>query len=171
MVTLATEANASSEGASSARQEWNAAYYLGLREVVRHGFSGTFEARIQRGLELLAPGEEEHRDALLGSCPLASEHAKACRELNQGSFDAVGRAREALAWIARARPAVDAAWLQGLLQVYEATHPALSDVPTPASSDGPSPGTEPGSPSAPAPRGRSGSGFRRPRRGRLSFPS
>ena len=78
-------------GSKLTRQEWNSAYLLGLREVVTGRFRGTFDARVRRGLQLLASSGYEFECAGLLSprdCSgLPDEHDRAERELAEGEFD------------------------------------------------------------------------------------
>ncbi|MBI5015682.1 MAG: hypothetical protein HZB55_09360 [Deltaproteobacteria bacterium] len=109
----------------SPRQEWNAAYYLGLQEVVTGGFVGTFEAQVALGAGRLA--EKGYVVAFASDgvgirTPLFSEHNRAARELADGSFDVIGRAREAVQWLSRHVPGVDTGWMRGLVSTYDDLH-------------------------------------------------
>ncbi|MBI5018579.1 MAG: hypothetical protein HZB55_24250 [Deltaproteobacteria bacterium] len=109
----------------SARQEWNAAYYLGLQEVVLRGFAGTFDAQVALGAGLLS-AKGYVVGTLIGAAgvepPLVTEHHRAARELHDGSFDAIGRAREAVRWLAQHVSGVDTSWLRDLVATYDALH-------------------------------------------------
>jgi hypothetical protein len=107
-------------------EEWNAAYYLGLEQVVTQGFQGDFDSQVALGFRLLAAAGYETAQVYPGvseACQrVGEEHQKACREITAGSFDAVRRAREALLWLRDMVPNVSTAWLSKVLSAYDAAH-------------------------------------------------
>ncbi len=112
------------------RQEWNAAYFLGLEQMFRWDGPNTFAAQMQEGyLRLLEAGHRAQRcDVATAAVPrcssLPGEHEQSCREILEGFFDPIQRAREALAWIEGTLPHVDTDWLRALLSVYDDAHEA-----------------------------------------------
>ena len=110
----------------SKSEEWNAAYYLGLEQVVTHGFQGDFDSQVALGFRLLAAAGYEAAQVQPGVPDsfrrVWEEHRNACREIAAGSFDAVRRAREALLWLQEMAPNIGTAWLNKVLSTYDAAH-------------------------------------------------
>ncbi|GAB4280923.1 MAG: hypothetical protein Kow0092_36440 [Deferrisomatales bacterium] len=104
------------------RQEWNAAYFLGLEEMFRGPSGYNVTEQVSRGVvRLAAAGYCFSQGAPRAPAEESAgprEHHRACRELGEGSFDAVGRAEEALSWLRGALPELDTEWIEGLLSVY-----------------------------------------------------
>jgi hypothetical protein len=111
-------------GKALTRQEWNAAYFLGLEEVVTGRFQGGLDAQVRRGIEILAGTGYafevqtflEKGGQLEAWSELPDEHGYACRELARGEFDLQGRAREAARWLEEAAPGIDGTWERRVLE-------------------------------------------------------
>lgn len=107
------------------REEWNAAYFLGLEEIVRGDLQCDFEGQIRAGAKrLAAAGYRFHPRAPVAEAasPGPTPHERSCRELCDGTFDVVGRARETLHWLALRAPRVNRQWLERLVACYDRTH-------------------------------------------------
>jgi hypothetical protein len=115
----------SSEFAGWNRDEWNAAYFLGLEEIVRGDLQCDFEGQMRAGAKRLATAGYRFKPwaaAAESASPGRRLHERGCRELFDGSFDVVGRARETLHWLARRTPGVNRQWLERLVTCYDRTH-------------------------------------------------
>ncbi|MBI5445489.1 MAG: hypothetical protein HY900_30275 [Deltaproteobacteria bacterium] len=117
------------------RQEWNAAYFIGLERILKGEETGNVAVQVAVGLrELQRSGHHFARlreDSARGLCqapevPAEREHDRASREILAGSFDQIGRAREALAWFAETSLADRAGWLHGLVGLYDRIHGGAS---------------------------------------------
>ena len=110
------------------RQEWSAAYFLGLERMFRWDGPSTFAAQMREGhLRLIEAGYRapccDVATGTLARCSLPpGEHEKSCREILDGSFDPIERAREALFWIENNVPRVNTDWLRALLSAYDDAH-------------------------------------------------
>ncbi len=107
------------------RDEWNVAYFLGLEEIACSDLQCDFNGQIEAGESRLAAVgyrfcggwlEAEARPRV----PTA--HEGGCRELAEGTFDGVGRAREALQWLGRHAPGMDCGWLRRVVADYDRVH-------------------------------------------------
>jgi hypothetical protein len=114
------------------RQEWNAAYFVGLERILRGEETGNLSDQVAAGVrELHRSGyrfacvrlDGEGRCSVLTGLP-AGEHDRASREILAGTFDQIGRAREALAWLRETACAEKAGWLNGLVGLYDRIHAA-----------------------------------------------
>lgn len=113
------------------RGEWNAAYFLGLERLF-HGSSSLdfteqviagFRALLAAGCRFELFGREAHGVAKpKGPVTRPEEHSRACREVGEGTFDAFGRGRQALAWLRARAPELDVTWLSHVLEVYREAH-------------------------------------------------
>jgi hypothetical protein len=110
------------------KDEWNAAYFLGLEELHRGPFGFGVEEQIKRGARRLVSAGyafERLKAASGGSLQPTREtkspreHGAAFREMANGSFDTIGRARETLDWLAARLPNANRAWLCDLLSLYD----------------------------------------------------
>lgn len=133
--------------AGLSRDEWNAAYFLGLEAVFRHRVRCTVCRKVHEGVRILSSkGYRFRQEAATGGCgdgpalSAASLHERYCEELGSGTFDTVGRARSAVRWLAAEAPQVDTRWLEELLETYDRLHPARSGERSPKfAKSGPSP--------------------------------
>lgn len=111
------------------RQEWNAAYFLGLERVFRRNHPHSFADQMAAGLQCLVQagypirGASSDGDSRALSGATTGEHEKSCEEITRGAFDPIDRARDALPWIAANLPEMNTEWLQALLSLYDTTHP------------------------------------------------
>ena len=110
------------------KDEWNAAYFLGLEELHRGPLGFSVQEQIKRGARrLLSAGYAFERLKAASGDPLQAtrktehprEHHAAFRELADGSFDTIGRARETLDWLAARLPNASRVWLRDLLSLYD----------------------------------------------------
>ncbi|MEW6488641.1 MAG: hypothetical protein AB1578_12115 [Thermodesulfobacteriota bacterium] len=115
------------------REEWNVAYFLGLEEIVCGDLQCDFDGQIRAGAKRLAAADYrfEPREAVAeAASPGRRPHERSCRELCDGTFDVVGRARETLHWLALRAPRVSRQWLERLLACYDRTHGEPAPVPS-----------------------------------------
>lgn len=111
------------------RQEWNAAYFLGLESMFRERGPTTFLGQMEEGYQQIIQADvsptrrEVATSQLVGSPPPPGEHRRACGEILDGTFDLVERARDALGWIDTHLPWADTEWLRALLSLYDDAHP------------------------------------------------
>ena len=112
------------------KDEWNAAYFLGLEELHRGPFGFGVHEQIKRGARRLVSAGyafERLKAASGGSLQptreteSSREHRAAFQEMADGSFDTIGRARETLDWLATRLPNTNRAWLRDLLSLYDQT--------------------------------------------------
>jgi len=113
------------------RHEWNAAYFLGMEALFTENKGASFAHNIAIGVKKMADSGYDFKSLHIAnklksstvSCDLApSEHGLACREIADGSFDMITRAREALEWLSLECPDLDTSWLESLLSVYDGAH-------------------------------------------------
>jgi hypothetical protein len=114
-------------------EEWNAAYFLGLEAVFRHGCQCNVSEQVAKGVSILeaagyrlgcdpSDGDRVHGRA----APGLSVHHRSCREIMAGSFDTVGRGRNTMLWLNANMPQVSTQWLGGLLDIYDRLHPGVT---------------------------------------------
>jgi hypothetical protein len=112
------------------REEWNAAYFLGLQKIMEGRAQGNLAAQVRAGVEELCgcgytfQRLERGPDGSLRPNRIArgGEHQAACREILAGEFDPIERARVALAWLRPILQEEKADWLGGLVSLYDRTH-------------------------------------------------
>lgn len=121
------------------REEWNAAYFLGLEAVFRHDYRGNFSQQVKKGVCILESGGYRVRGRTPATGPFPgpgsaaeNDHSRSCRELADGSFDTVGRMRSAVSWLGVHAPSVSTRWLQGILDTYDRVHSARAGDQFPA---------------------------------------
>ena len=119
------------------RNEWNAAYFLGMEELDLYPASFNFTEQVVMGAKIMASGGYvfEHLDLAptgwfvsRGRPTWRGEHDTCCREVASGNFDMLGRAREAFSWISANLPRTSTEWLEGLISLHEGTHPEAGRV-------------------------------------------
>jgi hypothetical protein len=119
------------------RQEWNAAYFLGLERILKGQASGNLADQLAAGVRELHRSGYSFRAVRVqadGSlCAqdgcLVGEHDRASREILHGSFDQIARARESVGWLCEACPGAEKSrWLHGLLGVYDRVHAGAGEA-------------------------------------------
>lgn len=113
------------------RQEWNSAYFLGMEALFTENKGASFAQNIAIGARKMSEAGycfkslhfANKAKSTLISCDFApAEHSLACREIAEGSFDAIARASEALDWISKECPEINTSWIEGLLSIYYEAH-------------------------------------------------
>ena len=113
------------------REEWNACFFLGFDAYRREGVECGVCGQVAVGMVRLL--EQDYRFARLQPTPSGGlepsrpgpapgEHGVSCGEIGEGTFDYVGRARQAVAWLRTRAPALPRAWLEELVGLYDRLH-------------------------------------------------
>ena len=112
-------------------KEWNVCYFLGLDAFHRGGVECTACEQVSVGMQRLAATgyafAHLRRTASGGLEPRpeagrSGEHEERCIQLGDGSFDVIGRARQAVGWLHAHAPEVPTSWLEELVALYDRTH-------------------------------------------------
>lgn len=115
------------------REEWNACYFVGQEAFFREGLNCGVCEQVAVGLERLRAAGCRFRWLRAGPgdrlepasrVPPSGEHDVSCHEVGAGSFDQIGRAREAVVWLRAHAAGVSTGWIENLLALYDRTHGA-----------------------------------------------